>query len=278
MKVREIMQPRVTVIGEDETLALASQLMLWNGIRHLPVLRPMDGKLTGMLSERDVLRAQLAETPAKAAARQVREFMSSPVEHVHPDAEVADAAAEFSVHKLRCLPVVEVGDVVGIVTVSDLLATLAQVPTTRQRAANGESIASIMFPEPVAVHPDDSLTMTAERMQRSFTRHACVVDGEGEVIGIISDRDVRNVLGDARQVLGARRLPLGLTMLRVADAMTTEPWTVDQDEPISAALGLFLRERVGALPVVDGGGRLRGIVSYLDVLQHFANLTPVGAM
>lgn len=82
MKVREIMQCKVTVIGEDETLGLASQLMLWNDIRQLPVLRPMDGKLAGMLSERDVLRAQQSATPAEAAKRQVRDFMISPVDHI----------------------------------------------------------------------------------------------------------------------------------------------------------------------------------------------------
>ena len=270
MKVREIMQRRVTVIGEDETLALAWQLMLWNDIRHLPVLRSMDGKLTGLLSERDILRAHQAESPALVARRQVRDFMVSPVDHIHPDAEVADAAADLAVHKLGCLPVVELGEVVGIVTVSDLLATLAQLPASRPRPNGAAGVASIMYPEPIALHPDDSLLVTAERMLRAGVRHACVVDGEGELLGIVSDNDVRRVLGDARQALEQSHPKAALSRLKVGDVMTAEPRTVDQEDSIRVALDLLLRERVGALPVVDAGGRLRGIVSYLDVLKHFA--------
>jgi CBS domain-containing protein len=44
---------------------------------------------------------------------------------------------------------------------------------------------------------------------------------------------------------------------------------VDQDAPVRDALALLLSEQVGALPVVDGWRRLRGIVSYVDVLRHF---------
>ena len=56
-KVRDVMQRNVTLIHDTEPVALAHQLMLWNGIRHLPVLRQGDEKLIGVLSERDVLRA-----------------------------------------------------------------------------------------------------------------------------------------------------------------------------------------------------------------------------
>ena len=88
MKVRDVMQKHVTTIGEDESLALAQQVMLWSGIRHLPVRRKPDGRVVGIISERDVLRSfkSLGAEP-EGFGRPVSEFMTSPADHIHPDAE-----------------------------------------------------------------------------------------------------------------------------------------------------------------------------------------------
>lgn len=272
MKVRDVMQKRVTTIAQDETLALAQQLMLWNGIRHLPVCRKPDGRVIGILSERDVLRAyKRLGTEPDAMARPVSELMTAPVEHIHPDAELADAAADMSTRKLGCLPVIEVGSLVGILTTSDVLGSLAQYPTDyRKRAPAGAaaSVASIMYPEPIALHEDDRVLALAARMLQAGVRHACVVDGEGTVVGIVSDRDVRRSLGDPARGLAPEELPQALRELRVASIMTNYPRTIDQDAPISDAMALLISTRFGALPVVDARDRLRGIVSYIDVLKY----------
>lgn len=274
MKVRDVMQKRVTTISEDESLALAQQLMLWSGIRHLPVRRKPDGRVVGIISERDVLRAfkRLGAEP-ESFGRPVSEFMSRPVEYIHPDAELADAAADMATKKLGCLPVIELGALVGIVTVNDVLGSLAQYPLDyrkRQRAqAAGATVASIMYPEPIAMRADDPVVTLASRLARAGVRHACVVDGEGRVIGIVSDRDVRRAFGDPRHAFSERSLPSSLRELRVGQIMTANPRTLDQDEPISAALSVLLSTRFGALPVVDPRDRLRGIVSYIDVLRYF---------
>jgi len=55
MKVKDVMQPSAVTVAEDESLGLALQLMLWNEIQHLPVLRPADGRVTGMISDRGIL-------------------------------------------------------------------------------------------------------------------------------------------------------------------------------------------------------------------------------
>jgi CBS domain-containing protein len=58
--------------------------------------------------------------------------------------------------------------------------------------------------------------------------------------------------------------------VRVEHAMTPRPRVVNQDDQVSATLDALIDDRVGALPVVDDDGHLRGIVSYVDVLQHLA--------
>lgn len=269
-KVRDVMQRAVTLIYEADSAALAHQLMLWNGVRHLPVLRRADDKPVGMITERDVLRALHAGDGLESTA--VRDIMSAPVDHVHPNENVADAAADLITKQIGCLPVVDAGTVVGVVTAADLLEVLAQYPAKRRVAENdSESVASVMYPEPIAVHADDRLIQLAQRMAQRGVRHACVVDGTGVLVGIVSDRDVRRLLGDPRRTLDADGMPKGVKELRVSAAMTAHPIAIAQDDTIRNALDLLVKHRFGALPVVDDDQRLRGIVSYLDVLQHFAD-------
>ena len=112
MQVRQLMQRTVTTIGEDDTLALASQLMKWNGIRHLPVMR--GGRVVGMLSERDVLAHAWPDRPLKQEAL-VREAMSTPVTIAPPHLDTAEAAAMLVGLRIDALPVVEEGELIGIV-------------------------------------------------------------------------------------------------------------------------------------------------------------------
>lgn len=275
MKVRDVMQTHVTVVRDDESLALAQQLMFLAEIRHLPVLDSQTRRVVGMLSERDLLRA--ASLPGDRTTQRVREFMVSPAEHIHPHAELADAAADMTTKRLGCLPVIDAGELVGLITRADVLSVLAQYPTDYRsppRSLRPPPTAAIMHPEPLAVRPESPLLPLAASMASRGLRHACVVDDEGRVVGIVSDRDIRRVLGDPLRALEGERMPEALRELTVAPVMTRNPRTIDQDEPFTNALPVLVMQRVGALPVVDGRGRLRGILSYLDVLKALAMYVP----
>jgi CBS domain-containing protein len=78
------------------------------------------------------------------------------------------------------------------------------------------------------------------------------------------------VLGDPRRAFDSKGLPDAVLQARVGETMTRDPRTLAQDDGIGAALEVLLSDRVGALPVVDSNGRLRGIVSYVDLLRYFA--------
>jgi CBS domain-containing protein len=96
MKVKDVMQRSVATVAEDESLALALQLMLWNDVRHLPVLRPADGRATGIISERDILPAHQRHRDENVMLRPARDFMVKPPEHIDPNAPLADAAADLA--------------------------------------------------------------------------------------------------------------------------------------------------------------------------------------
>lgn len=258
------MQQRVTTVTPREDLAVALQVMLWRGFRHLPVCRA-DGQLVGMLSDRDVLAG--AGIRASGVEGKVEDAMSAPVQTTTPDTPIEDAAAVLATAKVGCLPVVDGGRLVGLLTVTDVLAHVAQVPVEALGPME-ESVTTVMTREVDTIGPGDSLFDAALRMHQGGYRHLPVVDPDDRVIGILSDRDVRNAFGDPRKLVERDDVDHEHALgIRVDEAMTSEPITVLEEATLGDAVAAFLDARVGAIPVVDGEtGRLRGLVSYLDAL------------
>ena len=125
--VRDIMVRKLVTVGEDALLGMARSYMRLSRIRHLLVLR--EGKLAGVLSERDVLGAAANHGVSKAWNMTVAEVMSTRVVTTTPSASIASAARILVNSKLGCLPVLSEGELVGIVTTSDLLRDQAFAET-----------------------------------------------------------------------------------------------------------------------------------------------------
>jgi CBS domain-containing protein len=115
---------------------------------------------------------------------------------------------------------------------------------------------------------DDTLIDAAARMAERNVRHLPVVDGDRHVVGILSDRDVRTLIGDSSRSLRPNEALVRMQTLRVADAMTRDAFVVRQDAPFPDVARVFTDQRVGAVPVVDDADRLVGIISYVDVFKN----------
>jgi CBS domain-containing protein len=128
MKVGDIMTREVYTLFEEENLASIEEGMESYRFRHLPVID--DGKLVGLVTIRDILRASASslEVGHEDKTRQLRErffvrdIMTSDVETVKEDTLLVDAATTMRDKKLGCLPVVaDGGQLVGIITESDFV-------------------------------------------------------------------------------------------------------------------------------------------------------------
>ena len=126
--VSDIMTRRVIVLAEEENLELVEEGMEKFGLRHLPVVD--EGKLVGLVSHRDVLRASVSSLEAsykdkdKALKQKtfVSEIMTRDVQTVSPETSVLEAGKAMLQGHYGCLPVVDEKDVlVGIVTEHDFL-------------------------------------------------------------------------------------------------------------------------------------------------------------
>ena len=271
MQIRELMAYGTVpvTIRSDDTLENASRLMLARGIRHLPVV---DGeKLVGVLSERDLL-AFRGYGGLKAP---VRNAMHTPVETVKPTDDVNQAADRLAAAKLGCFPVVDGTKLVGIVTTTDFLTMRARETTAvgAKPALTGR-VADAMTRDPQVARLDDLLLDAVGRMSNLGIRHLPVIDGENRVLGILSDRDVRQAIGDLSVFEGEEGLRVRIRSKRVSEVASLGSLSVSQDASIADAVHLFIDHRIGALPVVDETGRLVGILSYVDVLKHLAGELP----
>jgi CBS domain-containing protein len=132
MLVRDLMSTEVVTLDRDETLDIADRIMSLGRIRHMPVLDG-DGRLCGVVSQRDLFRGALATALGLPPATQarllgailVREVMAADPVTTAPDTPLTQAAEVMLHRKIGCLPVVDGDRLVGILTEADFVAYLA---------------------------------------------------------------------------------------------------------------------------------------------------------
>jgi CBS domain-containing protein len=133
MLVRDLMQREVATLRVSDTLGLADDIMELGRIRHLPVLSA--GVVVGIVSQRDLYRAAVSSMlqMQRSAEREwlakvpVQAVMSPNVITVAPGNTMQVAVELMLQHRIGCLPVVEHGKLVGLVSESDCLRYLARV-------------------------------------------------------------------------------------------------------------------------------------------------------
>lgn len=122
-------RPDVVTIAPDSTVADAVAVLTTRRIGATVVM--LDGALLGVMSERDVMRA-LAVNGAAALTMPVREVMTSPVITIRTRDSVAEALGLMTERRIRHLPVMESGRLVGIVSIGDLVK--ARIEEAEQEA------------------------------------------------------------------------------------------------------------------------------------------------
>jgi CBS domain-containing protein len=133
---------------------------------------------------------------------------------------------------------------------------------------NWMKVLDVMTPSPLTVSGIESVRVADELMSENNIRQIPVVD-DHELVGIITDRDIRGFLSDALLTNSPEREKALKTPVR--DIMTTEPLYLSPDDELQEAVEMLIEQKFGAIPVVDDAEGLVGIVSYIDVLRCFLN-------
>jgi CBS domain-containing protein len=140
------------------------------------------------------------------------------------------------------------------------------VPVRREKKA--VKVKEKMTKNPTAVTPEEALKDAVWKMERGHFRHLPVVDNDGKLIGMLSDRDIR-LIRPSLAFVGSEEAAAQLWSLAVQQAAVFDPISVKPESTLKEAAELMLRWGVGGLPVVDLGDKLVGIVTYTDLLREF---------
>lgn len=118
MKVRELMSAPVIRIGAEESVSVAARTLAHYNIGMLPVCGG-DGNVCGVLTDRDIVTRCLAANRSPESTT-VREIMTGQVLSVKPDMDTGAAAHLMGKQQVRRLPVVENGELCGLLSLGDL--------------------------------------------------------------------------------------------------------------------------------------------------------------
>jgi acetoin utilization protein AcuB len=134
-------------------------------------------------------------------------------------------------------------------------------------------VQDIMTQQVVAIDPDMPIGDVYALMQQRDIRHFPIVEegsaDQSELVGIVSDRDIRLVGSALPQAPEGVSLKDPVRKLMSFPVITTHP-----SDPVEESASLLRREKIGAMPVVDDG-ELVGIVSSIDFLEALVRMTGV---
>lgn len=129
----------------------------------------------------------------------------------------------------------------------------------------------------ITVDSETPVIEAQELMADNNIRHLPVVDLNQQLVGIVTDRDIRSALpyNYLKDTCSAEQREQ-FCALPVKDIMTKDPIAISPTYTIQDALLLIQNSKIGALPVVDEDRCLQGIISVRDLLRAFINVLGIG--
>lgn len=128
-------------------------------------------------------------------------------------------------------------------------------------------LGEIMTTRVITVAIDDHLETARALFEKYHFHHLLVLDEEGTLVGIISDRDLLKALSPFIATLVERTEDLRTLQKRVHQIMSRRLITASKEHTIKEAAVLMLNNRVSCLPVVSANRTIEGIVSWKDILK-----------
>lgn len=142
------------------------------------------------------------------------------------------------------------------------------------RYSDSLTVGELMLKDMVTATESDQVHQVYAKMVEGRFRHMPVVKKSRELVGIVSDRDLRNVLVFINDAAGNKEV-IGNKALTIDKVMTREPLCADAGDSVKTAVRLMVKHKVGCLPVCDDQGRLLGIVTETDMLKLLEELLKV---
>jgi CBS domain-containing protein len=257
MLVEDIMSRDPLYVEDSTFLTRARQLIRDNHVRGLPVV---DGQrhVIGIVTPQDMLRVTSTKSNVTVSG------FATKVPLITEQTDMIDAARLMLREKSTLLPVIQSEKnpvLIGVVSLLDIFMKIDLLKLPDRR------ISEIMNKDVVTAGPDDPITKVWSSMIESdFTGLPVIKDGKP--IGMITRFDILK-RGWARISKEGEKRPVDSTQLHVEKLMSTPVYTVKPEDSLTAAVKIMLKYDVGRISVVDGEGRLIGIVDRYDLIKNY---------
>lgn len=256
---------QTVVISTRESVLNSALLMKNRNFRHLPVIAE-SGKILGIISVQDIIDSLNLTLQSVSSAEEVTNSLQIPVElimTVKPIAvEQGDGLSEvvkkLQFHNVGALPVVNLHGVVeGIVTLRDLVSLMGT-----SSSPLGVPVSEIMNTKVTTAEPDATLAHAVKLMSERRVRRIPVVTREGELRGVLTNKDV---LRQIARIMNGGGGPSGFER-RISDFMTADVITIGSEEDVRVAANQMTAFGVGGLVVNDLPSQKIGLVTERDLI------------
>jgi CBS domain-containing protein len=248
-RVREYMHRGLITCRVDSTLGQVAVMMYQNHV-HALVVVDRDGRHLGLITDFDLMAGEWlsADKESLEVMRKMTagDLMSAPMDTIDIDAPVKDAGREMHEKVIRRLVVTENGKPVGLISVSDLVASMAEAAKTRR-----ETVADVMSDAYLVCRDQTPVVAVARAMTSTRWRSVLVVDAHGKPLGVVSGLDLlaycdlddckdKTVVDVMHPVL---LINMNATLREAADMMIEKHHhrllVIDPEQPESMPLGII---------------------------------------
>ena len=124
----------------------------------------------------------------------------------------------------------------------------------------------------VTVTPDTPFPEAMQLLRERKFRRLPVVDKDGKIVGIVSERDLLYASPSPASSLSIWEMNYLLAQLKIEEIMTKKVITTTPDTPIEEAAHLMVTNKVGGLPVVDEENKVVGVITETDIFKTFVEM------
>jgi len=276
MEIKEVMNPEVFVVQENEQVGHARNLMLSHGISRVVVVNG-DGKPVGMVTEKDLTRKLKGNGP-KWKSRpidkiSIRRIMSTDPITASPNDEIHTAIELLIKNNVGSIPIVDDDGLAGIITKTDLMKVYTDKLKGRWK------VSDLMTSEVITVNENHTIAHVINTMEKNKIGKIVVIR-DNEPVGIITHENIsfahvedpetgvsvekiyfiRNLDGKSK-----RNVRL-VSMMTAGDIMQNHLVKISGDEDAANAADMMVKNDISGLPVVDGDS-LVGVITKTDLIR-----------
>ncbi len=273
MQIKNIMSSDIVVVDKDQNLHDALKIMKKNKVSRLPVVNTNNDKvkeLVGMVTEKDIAQklgsSKYGNLPPSHF--HLSTVMTTELITAHPEMDLGTAANKMLENYLGGLPVMEDGEMVGIITKSDF------IDNCRGKAYENKLVEDFMSTEILSLDPQERIVHARRLMIDSKVSRLLVMEGE-DLAGIITAKDIAESLISFRKIVPDKHQAARIRNLLVQDVMTQNVHTISPQSTIAEAAQLMLNKGFSGFPVIDENNHLLGIITKTDLMDLIVEMEGV---